>query len=80
MSPEVFAGLPFYGTLSDVWSMGVILFILLTGVPPYEVPSLSDGRFAMIMNPSQGVKTLLSRWNMLDKMNDSALDLVQMIY
>lgn len=76
MSPEVFAGLPFSGTISDVWSMGVILFILLTGVPPYEVPSTSDGRFAMIINPAHGVSTLLQRWNMLDKLSVDALDLV----
>jgi len=76
MAPEVFAGLPFMGTLCDVWSMGVILFILLTGVPPYEVPSSSDGRYAMIMSSPQGLATLLQRWQMLDKVPKDALDLV----
>ncbi len=30
-APEIFRGLEFDGCLADVWSMGVILFIILTG-------------------------------------------------
>ena len=49
MAPEVFSGLSFDGCAADVWSMGVCLFILLLGVPPFRHPHRSDERFALIL-------------------------------
>ena len=37
MAPEV-CGREKYGPAVDVWSSGVVLFILLTGAPPWERP------------------------------------------
>ena len=34
MSPEIVQRLP-YGTKSDMWSVGIILYILLGGYPPF---------------------------------------------
>ena len=35
MSPEVIMGVP-YGTKTDMWSVGVIMFILLSGCLPFK--------------------------------------------
>ena len=54
MAPEVFASVnveskydPF---LADVWSCGLVLFVLLLGFPPFEFPALFDERFKHIMD------------------------------
>lgn len=39
ISPEVLNSQP-YGLQSDLWSLGCILFALLTGTPPFECPSV----------------------------------------
>jgi len=61
MSPEIFGGQSFHGFQADVYSCGVILFIMLTGVPPYQFPSKGDARFKLIY--SGEIRHLLRRWN-----------------
>jgi len=60
MAPEVFAGLPFDGRKADTFSLGVILFLMLTGIPPWRSPALSDDRYRLIMSGS--LAKLLRAW------------------
>lgn len=62
ISPEV--GLnteAFDGFAIDVWACGVILFIMLVGLPPFEFASKDDPRYRMITRG--GLMTMLTQWN-----------------
>jgi len=59
---QVFAGLSYNGYAVDMWACGVILFILLTAVPPVEQANALDPRFRMIA--SGRLHDLLDVWNM----------------
>jgi serine/threonine protein kinase len=42
MAPEILHELDFNGVLADTWSLGVFLFILCTGEPPFRAPTRGD--------------------------------------
>lgn len=47
-SNEIYKNRDFYAAAVDVWALGVILFIMLTGIPPVETPAEIDPRFRML--------------------------------
>ncbi len=40
-APEMIAGKKYFGPLADIWSIGVILFALVSGYLPFEDPNTS---------------------------------------
>lgn len=74
MPPEIYRNqVPFNGFSADVWSTGVMLFIMVTGAPPFERPDDADPRFQMI---SQGLMgEMLDSWGM-DHVSASVRDLM----
>ncbi|RLO02390.1 hypothetical protein DYB28_006843 [Aphanomyces astaci] len=60
---------------ADVWSLGILLFILLSGIPPLEVPSEIDARFRIIRQ--DGIHVLAKMWGLT--MSKDALDLLSCI-
>lgn len=74
MSPEVAANVDnFDGFVIDLWAAGVILYIMLTGFPPYDQASRTDQRFELIV---QGrLMEQLQKWDI--KLSEDAGDLLQ---
>jgi serine/threonine protein kinase len=58
MAPEVFRTVnPFDGQKADIWSLGVVLFALLTGILPFQLPCTSDPAFCAIIQ-GRGIAAL----------------------
>ena len=74
MAAELFGGAHFDGKACDVYSSGVILFIILTGVPPFEMSAESDARFRLIY--SGQLRKLLQTWQLLHVVSEQAIDLL----
>ncbi|SCV02687.1 LAME_0H04170g1_1 [Lachancea meyersii CBS 8951] len=45
MAPEIVYSRGYYADLTDVWSCGILLFVLLTGETPWDIPSEEDDHF-----------------------------------
>jgi len=82
MAPEVLSCQQdgyYDGLKADIWSLGVLLFIMVTGVPPFETAGDSDARFRVVK--SRGVSQLLCIWQMEDRVTDELRDLLtQMLH
>ena len=74
MSPEIFENKEnFDGFSIDLWATGVILYIMLTGFPPYDQASVTDQRFELIV--SGKLVEQLHNWDIF--VSDEAGDLMQ---
>jgi len=63
VSPEVLSNRdPFDGFAIDLWAAGVILFIMLVGLPPWEMAHDSDHRFTYIATGG-GLMRMLAQWD-----------------
>ncbi|KAG7361287.1 protein kinase domain containing protein [Nitzschia inconspicua] len=74
ISPEILASdVPFDGFAVDLWASGVILFIMLVGLPPWEFARPEDPRFKMV---SKGkLARMLESWKR--PVSSLAADLLQ---
>lgn len=74
-APEIFAGRPTKAFAADVWSLGVMLFLMLVGAPPYKLPAVSDKRYEYII--SGRLDQLLRVWKKV--IDPLAVELMQMM-
>jgi serine/threonine-protein kinase SRK2 len=72
MAPEIFHMKPYNPRLCDVWSCGVVLFVMLLGGFPFEYPVLTDKRFKLVYTGQ--VAVLLHAWKVT--LPNGAVDLL----
>ncbi|KAL7558245.1 hypothetical protein ACA910_009917 [Epithemia clementina (nom. ined.)] len=74
MSPEIYKNQkPFDGFAVDMWAAGVILFLMLTGFPPWERACLTDERFKYMT--AGYLVQMLTEWEV--GLTSDAMDLLQ---
>ncbi|KAK1933545.1 Serine/threonine protein kinase OSK4 [Phytophthora citrophthora] len=64
------------GLQADIWSLGVVLFILVTGIPPFEKANEVDARFRLVSKPGGSVRALLHAWGQEDRLPRELQDLL----
>ncbi|RHY20128.1 hypothetical protein DYB25_009187 [Aphanomyces astaci] len=76
IAPEVFDNVaPYDPSKADVWSLGIILFLLLTGVPLVNLPSKMDESYVFLSR--FGLKKLIQGWELEDFVSDDAANLLE---
>jgi len=78
MAPEVFNRKTYDPRAADIWSIGVMLFMMLIGAPPYQVPKRSNPAFNFIVKGRLG--DVLKHWKRLGCVTEDALDLLNRIF
>eukprot|EP00535_Pseudo-nitzschia_heimii_P005381 CAMPEP_0197181404 /NCGR_PEP_ID=MMETSP1423-20130617/5705_1 /TAXON_ID=476441 /ORGANISM="Pseudo-nitzschia heimii, Strain UNC1101" /LENGTH=442 /DNA_ID=CAMNT_0042631647 /DNA_START=624 /DNA_END=1952 /DNA_ORIENTATION=- len=74
MSPEIYRNEePFDGFAVDMWAAGVILFLMLTGFPPWERACQTDERFHYMSGGY--LVQMLTEWDV--GLSSDAMDLLQ---
>ena len=76
ISPEILQNTTFDGFSVDIWAAGIVLFIMLVGLPPFEWASMDDPRFRLICRG--GLKQLVDQWQR--PISLEAVDLLQQIF
>eukprot|EP00485_Elphidium_margaritaceum_P002294 CAMPEP_0202686248 /NCGR_PEP_ID=MMETSP1385-20130828/2056_1 /ASSEMBLY_ACC=CAM_ASM_000861 /TAXON_ID=933848 /ORGANISM="Elphidium margaritaceum" /LENGTH=678 /DNA_ID=CAMNT_0049340781 /DNA_START=184 /DNA_END=2220 /DNA_ORIENTATION=+ len=78
IAPEIYAYQRFNGEKADVFSLGVLIFILLTGFPPFTTPNASDKCFQYMYYGK--LEWLLKQWKLDDVINADCRALLSKIF
>lgn len=48
MAPEILIGAKYYGSMVDIFAIGIILFIMVTQIPPFQMAHPKDGWYKFV--------------------------------
>ena len=74
MAPEVAEAQCYDPVKIDIWSLGIMLFTMLAGSPPFDVANASDPRYQVVV--THGVGIPLQVWKMSEQIPSLAVDLL----
>ena len=81
IAPEIFGNKGYEGYLCDVWSAGVTLYYMLSGIQPFKANSMKDlesivlqGKFEEIEDVSQEANDLIEQMLQVDPKNRITID------
>jgi len=75
-APEIVAQQDFDGSKIDVWALGVMLFIMLVGIPPWTKATRNDPRYLVVVTGR--LRVLLQHWNVT--LPEAAINLLERIF
>ncbi|GAB9466551.1 Camk protein kinase [Globisporangium polare] len=75
IAPEVATQSSYDPRLTDIWSLGVAFFILLTSSPPFELAIMEDQGFRFVAK--HGIKAVLKAWELADTISEASQDLLE---
>ncbi|KTB14276.1 Serine/threonine-protein kinase CHK1 [Nakaseomyces glabratus] len=64
MAPEILSSQGYYANITDIWSAGVLLFVLLTGEIPWSIPAKEDDNYEWFVS-NEG-KVSLGPWERVE--------------
>eukprot|EP00466_Bigelowiella_natans_P009686 jgi/Bigna1/54715/estExt_Genewise1Plus.C_410012 len=62
MAPEIYAGDKFNPQKADAFSLGVVHFVMLTGVPPFRLATPHDKRFKFVVGSEKRIHRICEKW------------------
>ncbi|KAE8877133.1 hypothetical protein PF007_g29696 [Phytophthora fragariae] len=74
MAPEVVAGKTYDPVKADIWSLGIMWFILLTGSPLVSIASERNKAFVAVAQC--GVTAVFESWKVSNKLSAEVMDLI----
>ncbi|KAF0695193.1 Aste57867_13957 [Aphanomyces stellatus] len=75
MAPEMYLKKAFAPGPADVWSLGIMLFIMLTGTPLFKKANMDDATFSYF--EENGLRCMLSWWNMEQLFPEDVLEMLE---
>ncbi|TMW58140.1 hypothetical protein Poli38472_011728 [Pythium oligandrum] len=75
MAPEVVAQESYDPAKADVWSLGIMLFVMLTGSQLLPVASPKTKSFSVVV--SFGIGAILTAWGMRENVSDAVVGLLE---
>ncbi|CAK4134128.1 unnamed protein product [Aphanomyces euteiches] len=74
MAPEMYENRGYDPAVADIWSLGILLFIMLTGVAPFRQARVLDDQFELFKQ--RGLEALCDQLGVVDLIPNDAFELL----